>query len=229
MKAERGMFIATDKNLTVIFTLEQKNYDEAQFLPEETERTKRGSLTPQPHVILHAGQRKISKYLGSVSGGGSTEFSTLVYDLKPHEIGHDQPYRLEHADYNLSLEFQLENLEAYNTLEEIGATGYNNNISITAVPIFITDDKLRVDLYSINKSAYEITSFQTDTTPYQNRDLHLDTSSGVKFYSTPSGFAPPNRTFFFDVDPMDQDSTNLSRIPNANPCWRFYQEYSILI
>lgn len=190
--------IATSDSITVMFTLERKNFDENQFPKGEQE------TLFNDKVVLYTGERKITEYLGYSSGNGKRDTSRFSYDLKPEEIGTEQTYKLEYSDYGISLEFKLENYDSYHSLEDIGATGYNNDISITAVPTFL-DGKLQVDLYAINKSNYILRSFCMDDKAYRNDDLRLETNSGVKTYTVPDGYDGVNGRFLFDIQPTDID------------------------
>lgn len=201
--------IATKSQITVMFTLERKNLDEQQLLKEkqyEMEKLKNGGSLAHPNVILYASNRKIVKYSGSTGGSGKSDTSTFSYTLPPEEIGTNQTYKLEYADYGLSLEFKLKQYDSYYTLEEIGSTGYQNDISITAVPTFF-DKQVQVDLYAINKSGYTLYSFHKDFEAYQNNDLHLITNSGTKTYTIPDGYSGVNGRFIFDIEPDDKDFT----------------------
>ncbi len=201
--------IATKDSITVMFTLERKNYDNQQLLKDkqkDREQLQSGSSPSQPKVVLYAGQRKISEYRGYTGGGSKSYISNFAYKLKPEEISTDQTYTLEYTDYGLSLEFKLKNYDSYYSLEEIGTTGYHNDISITAVPTFL-DGQVQVDLYAINKSAYRLNSFCKADQPYQNNDLHLETESGIKNYTPLEAYSGVNGKFLFNIDPGDKNFT----------------------
>jgi len=192
---------ATQTGITVVFTLERKDYDENA--PKEAvdihDRT--------PQYLLYAGKKCYEQYSGGVGGGGGYERGTQTFtDLKARDIGTDVLYRLEMVKENISVEFRLRDISSYQSLEEIGATDYHNNISATAVPTFL-EGQLQVDLYSVNKSKYEFRGFENALQSYQNQSLRLETNSGTKAYT--DGYIP-NR-FLFDIEPGDKDFT--LRIP----------------
>lgn len=200
--------IATKSGITVTFSLERKNYDDQQLIKDkqaERESFQNGSSS-HPNVVLYAGEYKITEYTGYTGGSGKSDMSTFSYDLKPDEISTSETYRLEYADYALLLKFKLKNYSSYHTLEEIGATGYNNDISITAVPTF-SDGQVQVDLYAINKNGYILDSFSKTGKKYLGDDLHLETDSGIKSYTIPDGYGGVNGRFLFDIKPEDKNFT----------------------
>ena len=192
---------ATQTGITVVFTLERKDFDENA--PKEAvdvhDRT--------PQYLLYAGKKRYEQYVGSVGGGGGYERGTQTFtDLRARDIGTDVLYRLEMIKENISVEFRLRDISSYQSLEEIGATDYHNNISVTAVPTFL-EGQLQVDLYPVNKSGYELMDVAQMERNDQNPRLLLETNSGTKAYTNGD---IPNR-FLFDIEPGDKDFT--LRIP----------------
>lgn len=117
--------------------------------------------------------------------------------------------KLVYPDYNSYVNFKLKPISSYNSLEEIGATGYNNGISITAVSS-IKDDKLVVDLYPINKSSYHLLSLSGSPIAYKGEDLYLQTNKGTKSYITsafPEVMSAPNKRFTFDLNDGTKEFT----------------------
>lgn len=198
--------VATKKGITVMFTLDRKNYVEQQLVKdkqEEWERLKNGGKPSRAEVLLWAGDRKIEEYSGSTGSSGRSDTSTLTFELNPSEIGTNRAYKLEYKAYGLSLEFKLRDYDSYEKLEEIGATDYNNDISITAVPSF-PDGKLQVDLYTINKSPYSLDSLGAGGAAL-NKDIYVETNSGIKEGYVPYGYGGANGRFMFDIEPEDND------------------------
>lgn len=153
--------VATKENITVMFSIKKKNYTEEQLYKDKQEewaRLQEGGALSHSKVNLYAGNVKYTEYSGVTAGGGETDTSTFSYSIKAEDVSMNTIYRLEYEEYNLSVEFKLERYNTYDALEEIGSTAYNNGISITAVPTF-TDDKVEVNLYSINKSEYRLESY----------------------------------------------------------------------
>jgi hypothetical protein len=170
-----------------------------------------------PKVVFYAGIQEFNSWRSSNIQWtyGRYDRMQLKYPVWPENIGIDMTYRAEFVDYNLTLEFELREYDFYDTLEEIGATGYNNNIAITAVPKYL-EGQVQVDLYFLNDSGYAKTGFDLYR-PYQNKDLHLETNSGVKSYSMPEDRFEYDRSEYrnmrllFDVEPDDKDF--ILRIP----------------
>jgi hypothetical protein len=194
-------FATRDNTIVVMFEISRKyDMDAAELLIKLEDRT-------MPKINLYAGSTLYKKPLGGFGGSEKSTYAILAYEVKSQDINDFTLYRLENEDYNLSLEFRLKEFEPFSSLEEIGATGYNNDISITAVPHF-TDNKVEVDLYTINKSGYNLYSFFKEyDNGYLNKDLHLETSRGTIKYSTPGSYMGANRKFFFDIAPDDKNMT----------------------
>ena len=202
--------VATKESITVMFSIKRKNYTDEQLYKDkqaEWERLQKGGTLARRKVNLYAGNVKYTEYSGSTGGGGQTDTSTFSYSIKAEDINMNTTYKLEYEEYNLSVEFKLKRYNSYNALEEIGSTAYNNDISITAVPTF-TDGKVEVNLYTINKSGYNLYSFyKTFDKGYLNNDLHLETDSGTKAYTLPDGYGGVNGKFLFDIQPNDKNFT----------------------
>lgn len=201
--------IATKDGITVMFTLQRKNYSEEQLIKDKQEVSdqlqKSGKLV-QPKVSLFTNSKEYTDYLGGTAGGGIMDTSNYTFTLNPDEINKETTYKLAYNDFNLTLEFKLKDYQTYSDLNQIGATGYNNNISLTAVPT-LTGDNVEVNLYAINKSQYKINSFHKMYYGYKGTDLNLVTNSGMKSYSIPSGFGGGSPKYVFEIDPTDTDFT----------------------
>lgn len=201
--------IATDNSITVMFTLERKNYSDAQVmqdkLAQQAQLEKTNKLA-QPNVSLLTKKSAYSSYLGSWSGGSSVDTSTLTYTIKPDEINKDTTYKLEYKEYQLAVDFKLKDYQTYSDLNQIGVTGYNNDISITAVPSF-DGNQVAIRLYSINKSKFVIDAFDKINNGYNGKDLKLTTDSGSKPYTVPDGWGGVNMKFKFDIAPTDNNFT----------------------
>jgi len=201
--------IATKDNITVMFTIERKNYSEVQLIKDkqkEWEQLQKSDKLVQPVVVLSTDENNYTEHVGGTSSGGTLDTSNFTYTLKPNEINKDMKYKLIYQDFNLSLEFKLKDYQTYSDLNEIGATAYNNNISLTAVPNF-DGDHVEVTLYPINKSQYSIDSFNKIYYGYQGNDLNLETNSGTKSYSIPEGFNDNNPKYIFEVNASDTNFT----------------------
>ncbi|MCL2496744.1 MAG: hypothetical protein FWF04_04950, partial [Clostridiales bacterium] len=159
-------------------------------------------------------------YTGNDSGLPDTlKFS---YVLADENIGAGMTYTFAYIEYDLSLDFTLISCDSYDTLEDIGITAYHNDISITAVPMFL-NGQMQVELYILNNSEYLIhpSSFSKYLKFSQKAPLSLETNSGVKSYTDISGREHYDyrsgfnrndyRGFLFDIEPDDSDFT--VRIP----------------
>lgn len=201
--------VATEDSITVTFTLERKNYTKEQLLKDkqkEWDQLQKSDKSPHSNVILYTNGKEYTDYVGSTVGG-TTDISNFTYTLNPEEINKDATYKLSNNDFNLSVEFKLKDYQTYNNLEEIGSTGYHNNISLTAVPTFVGDN-VEVNIYSINNSQYRINSFNKIYYGYKGDDLNLITNSGIKSYNTsPDGFGGVNQKYIFKVKSTDTNFT----------------------
>lgn len=194
--------VATKNSITIMFKVKPKNGGKQ---PENSQKKNEDTIS-HPKVILCAGEHRITDYTGGTGCSETCEISTFCYTLRPEDIGTGKAYVLEDADYGLKLRFTLKDYNYYRTLEEIGATGYHNNIFVTAVPTFL-DGKVQVDLYTVNKSSDTIDSFCKVDKTYHNADLRLETNSGVKTYTVPDGYSGLNGRFTFDIGPNDRNFT----------------------
>ena len=201
--------IATKDGITVMFTLQRKNYSEEQLKKDKQEVSeqlqKNGKLV-QSKVSLFINSKEYTDYVGSTAGGGVMDTSNYTFTLNPDEINKETTYKLAYNDFNLALEFKLKDYQTYSDLNQIGTTDYNNNISLTAVPTF-AGDKVEVNLYTINKSQYRINGFHKMYYGYKGTDLNLVTNSGMKSYSIPSGSGGVSPKFVFEIDPTDTNFT----------------------
>jgi len=202
--------IATKDGITVMFTLQRKNCSEEQFKKdklEESDQLEKNGKWVQSKVSLFTNNKEYTDYMGDTASGGVMDTSNFTYTLDPDEINKETTYKLAYSDFNLALEFKLKDYQTYSDLNQIGATGYNNNISVTAVPTF-TEDNVEVNLYTINKSQYRINGFHKMYYGYKGTDLNLVTNSGMKLYSIPSGFGGGvSPKYVFEIDPTDTDFT----------------------
>lgn len=200
--------IATKDSITVMFSLQRKNYSEEQLIKdkqEEWDQLQESDKLVQPKVILYTNGNEYTDPMGSTSCG-MIDTSSFTYTLKPDEIHKNTTYKLTYKDFNLTLEFELKDYQTYSDLNQIGATGYNNNISLTAVPTF-DGDNVDVNLYYINKSQYRINSFNKIYYGYKGDDLNLVTNSGTKSYTLPDGYSGVNQKYVFKVNATDTDFT----------------------
>lgn len=199
--------VATKDTITVMFTIAKTDYTDEQLYKdkqEEWEQLQKDGGYQERKVYLYAGSEKYTEYSGSTAGGGKQELSTFAYSMKADNINLNTTYKLEYEDYDLSVEFNLESYESFNNLEDIGPTDYHNDISITAVPTFF-DGKVEVNLYSVNNSGYLLESYNKHYEGYLKKDLHLETDSGIKSYTTPGGYGGVNGKFVFDIEEADKN------------------------
>lgn len=197
--------ITTEKEITIMFEVKNKHYSKKQAAKEKQEAlngiNNGESVTSESY--LNANGKRYKETTGYKSSSGEINVYAYSYEVDSSDINTDITYLLEFN--GLSASFKLKDYESFDMLEQIGATGYNNDISITAVPEF-KGNKLTVELYSINKSEYEIYSYNKDYDKgYLGEDLHLKTNNGIKKYTTPDGWAGANNKFMFEINSADKD------------------------
>lgn len=200
--------IATKDNITISLELEKKNFDESKMLEEkqkEWEELNKGGRLNKPIIILYVNGKEYKTGNYSVGGGGPTEHISADFQIEPENINTQTTYKLEYKKYNLSLDFKLKAYDSFDSLEEIGPTTILNDISITAVSNR-KDNKLEVELYAINKSKYQISSFsKVYDKGYEGKDINLQTSNGMLEYTTPGSSMGANNKFYFDISPDAKD------------------------
>ncbi|MFT4143708.1 MAG: hypothetical protein QM644_04575 [Mobilitalea sp.] len=201
--------IATKYSITVMLTLQRKNYTEEQLIKdkqEEWDQLQKSDKLVHPKIFLYTNDNEYTDYTGVTAGGSIIDTFNYTYTLKPDEINKDTTYKLTYKDFNLTLEFKLKDYQNYSNLNQIGPTGYNNDISLTAVPTFIGNN-VEVNLYSINKSQYKIISYNKIYYGYKGADLKLITNIETKSYSLPDGWGGVNSQYVFKVNPTDTSFT----------------------
>ncbi|MCL2322161.1 MAG: hypothetical protein FWC47_08665 [Oscillospiraceae bacterium] len=197
--------IGTKDSISIMFTTKMKNYSD----PDVKENT---NGPENPNLILYVNNKECKMYSYSMGDSGYGVVSgTFTYSLKPEDINVNNLYKLYYEKYNLSLEFKLKDVQTFGKLEDIGPTGYNNDISVTAVPSFY-GDKLEVNLYSIANSKFHIESYcKFSNKGYKGEDMTLETESGVKNYVMPDATWDGYNKFEFNVEPTDKNF--ILRIP----------------
>ncbi|MDQ2085166.1 hypothetical protein RBH29_01785 [Herbivorax sp. ANBcel31] len=200
--------LATEDTVSISLRIEKKDFDEEKLMKkkqEEWDRLVKTNQMKELNLFLMAGDKKYTPSNWLSGGGGISKNIYANFELNPEDINTETVYKIKYIDSNLSSRFRFENYKSFDSLEQIGSTGYNNNISITAVANR-NEDILEVDLYPINKSEYDIYSFnKKDGDGYMNMDLHLMTSTGKKEYRTPDGYMNLNNKFYFDVSCDEKD------------------------
>ncbi len=193
--------VATNNSITVMFSIEHKNYldfEGKKFFSKPYE---------EPNVILYVNNSEYIKYSGSTGGGSKEDISTFTYTVDPNDINLSNSYKLYYESYNLSVEFKFKKVQSFEKLEDIGSTGYNNNISITAVPTFNQND-LEVNLYSIVRGKYHIDSYcKFNNKGYKGKDMIIETESGIKNYAIPDSIWDGYGKFNFNVETTDKNFT----------------------
>jgi len=193
--------VATKDTICVFLELTQKN-SKKDFSKEK--QIERKNSLKQPAVFLYAGEKQYKPGpMNTVSGSGPTSNTIANFKLAASDINDQTSYRIEYPDYYLTLVFKLKKHDNFDALEEIGPTGYHNNISITAVAME-KDGRLEVNLYPINKSRYRIKSF-ANKQGYLGQDLYLQTNKGIKTYTASDGYKSPDSKFYFDILPDEKD------------------------
>lgn len=199
---------ATENTISASIELLKKNFDESKAIEEkkkEWEDLENGRRLKTPNILLYANGKVFNETSSSMGGGGETNHIYINFDVEPEYINSKTSFKLEYKDYNLSIDFKLKHCDSFDSLDEIGPTATKNNISITAVSNK-KDNKLEVELYAINKSNCNIYSYtkQYDN-GYLGKDIVLQTSGGVREYTTPGSSMGPNNKFYFDLLPEDKN------------------------
>lgn len=198
---------ASRDKINISFRLEKKEYNQSRASAEkqaELRELQNGGLLVKPGVILYAKKNKYGSDGYVMSSGGKTENMDVSFKVAGEEINTGTFYTLRYNEYDLSVNFKLKPYDSFDSLEEIGPTDKKNNISITAVSE-IKDNKLEVELYTVNKSGYRITSFNKIYNGYNGKDLNLSTDKGIYEYQTPANYSNPNNRFAFNVSPEDKN------------------------
>ncbi len=200
--------IATENKISVAFELFKKNFDESKMLEDkkkEWEQLQKGGKPKKPTILLRANGKEFNMTSSSMGSGGETEHVFIDFGGSPEDINPNTTYTLEYKDYNISIDFKLKTYDSFDSLDEIGPTSIQNNISITAISNK-KDNKLEVELYTINKSNYSISSFTKEYDKgYEGKDVLLQTNGGIRQYTTPGSSMGANNKFYFDLLSDEKD------------------------
>ncbi|MTI53639.1 hypothetical protein [Geosporobacter ferrireducens] len=194
--------VATKDCITVNFSFERKNCTEEQFMlekEEEWERIKKEDKLVEPNIYLMVDNEKY-KMSGGSSAGGLTSYFSATFELEEKNIHPSKVYTLQYEDFDITADFQLVTLDQYNSLDQIGATGIHNNISLTAISS-IASNQLQVNVYPINHSEYNLISFYNEyEMEYFGKKLTLKTENGNKDYTLPGSYGSDlNAAYTFDI------------------------------
>ncbi len=200
--------VASDSELTVSFSFERANYTDEQLLKDkdlEWKKLKETDRLEKPNIYILVDQKKYPMVSGG-SGGGLIENFSYNFNLAPELLDPLKTYTLVLEDYDIRADFQLITLEQHQSLDEIGITGTHNNISLTATAK-LTDHKLRVNVYPVNYSKYNLISFDHDYDfSYFGKKLTLKTEHGDKNYTLPGSYGSGmNAAYTFDVSDGSRD------------------------
>ncbi len=199
---------ASQTELTLLCKLTRKKLSQEDYLKEQEAPKPGGTKGSQLALYVNGGvpytdeaDPVYTDFTGVTGGDGIEDMLHIRFRLDAGDVGTQQQYRLEYADYGLAVSLRLKPFDSFASLETIGPTDYKNDISITAVPAF-SENQLDITLYPINNSPYSILSFSKESegaeTP-AGMDLHLQAPSGTKQYVTPGGFMGPNTRFAFPL------------------------------
>lgn len=199
--------VATKNTVGISFEVERKNFNENKLLEEkrkEDERLKHDLAPERLKITLETEGKQYENKSYSMGGGGKTDHIFIDFQLPEEAVNTDNTYTLNYRDINLSIVFKLKTLDSYSTLNEIGPTEVKNNISITAVARQ-KDKKLEVELYTINKSKFIISSYTKEYGDgYKGQDIKLTTPKAGYAYKTPDSYMGPNNKFYFDVPQKEE-------------------------
>lgn len=206
--------VATKDTMTVNFSFERKNYTEEQLKKdkqEEWERLKKEDRLEDLEIYLIIDNVKYTMSGGS-NGGGLTENFSATFNLKEELINTSKNYTIAYEKFGTNADFQLITLEQFSSLDEIGATNIHNNISLTAAST-VEKDQLKVNVYPINYSEYNLISFEQDySSEYFGKKIVLETENGDKAYTLPGSYGSGmNAAYSFDIS--DGSKELLLKIP----------------
>lgn len=195
--------VATKDAMTVGFSFERKDVTEEQLkkeTKEEWERLKKEDRMDKPGIYLITGDDKYQTMSWGSSGGSLTKNFSFTFELEEGLINAGETYTIFYEEYGISAEFSLMTLEQYDSLEEIGATNIHNNISLTATSS-LENGKLKVNVYPVNYSQYNLISFEQDyNLEYFGKKIALETENGSKTYTLPGSYGSGmNAAYGFDV------------------------------
>ena len=198
---------ASRNEIRVSLRLEKKDPGQSGYPAQKQSGFKElrgGGLLVKPDVTLYTKEKKYGPEGYVMSSGSKSETIDINFKVPEAEIDTRTFYTLRYNEYDLSVNFKLKSYESYDSLEEIGPTDEKNGISITAVSE-IKDNKLEVELYTVNKSKYRLTSFNKIYNGYHGMDLNLETDGGTRGYQIPESYGTPNNRFIFDISPEDKN------------------------
>jgi hypothetical protein len=202
---------ASKNNISVFVTIREKvTSSDQNAIAKKTvsDDIQEDTVSPQ-NLYLYNDKSKYTSKTSVMSSSSGDKNVSARFDLETKDISVNKSYTLVYPEYNLSVSFTLQSVNSYSSLEEIGSTGYNNSISITAVP-YLKDGKLIVDLYPLNESGYQILSLSKLYKGYNGSDLYLETDKGNKSYipeQFPDSISAPNTRYTFNVSDGSKNFT----------------------
>lgn len=194
--------VATENSITVVYTLYMNNASDQPKIENQPEN-KEGKKNK---ITLPINNSQPIIYSEDNINHTVILQNEATFTLKPEEISEDATYELTHKGYDVSLDFTLKECQTYSDLNQIGATGCYNDISLTAVPTY-DGDHVEVELYAINKSNYRIESYGRVFYAYQGKEINLVTESGTKSYASPNYSFDIRNKFNFNVKSTDKNFT----------------------
>ncbi|TCT12959.1 hypothetical protein EDC18_11033 [Natranaerovirga pectinivora] len=206
--------IVTESTMRIDFEYERKDISEEELikiLDDEWERLIKEDQLTKPNIsVLKNGESIDASYNGGV-GGGLISRNYLTLELS-ESVSVLDVFTVDYEDFNISVDFQLIELEYFNSLDEIGATKIHNNISLTGVAKR-DEDHLFVNVYPLNYSKYTLISFNYEyDLEFRGQKIELITDKGSREYSLPSSFGSGiNATYTFDIS--DDSKEFLFKIP----------------
>lgn len=201
---------ATNESLTIGFTYrEAAASSEEELLSQkdsEWDELIKNNASPSKDFTLIMDSTYLSFSSGISSSGLREDHMehnySLTYQTDKDSILPDKKYTLYFQEKELTVDFELTLLDTVNSIEELGATKTQNNISLTAVTK-LSDDILQVSVYPMNNSEYKLISFYRDYEfKYRNQTLRLLTDQGEKDF-TLTGRSGLNDTPVYTFDLSD--------------------------
>ncbi|TCK93215.1 hypothetical protein EDC19_1406 [Natranaerovirga hydrolytica] len=203
VKASITTAIATKDTMTISLDVTRKNITEEEALKEKEkqwEELLRTNELKEENITLRTNNKSFEISQWHSSGSVLDTKVTFFVEMDEDNVNTSHTYTIDYEAYDISLDFQLMDIDQYQDLEMLGPTDVYNNISLTAVATK-DEDQLQVNVYPINHSKYRLKSFDVEyDLEYFNQKLTLETETGNKTYTLPGSYGSGmNATYTFDV------------------------------
>lgn len=174
---------------------------------------KNSDIISAKDIILYS---KANKYFSSNFSIGDGDKESIIYAnfaLPSADIGTDFIYKLNCSNIDLPLKFTLKAVESFASLDDIGPTVTNNNISITAISK-IKNSMMDAFLYPVNNSEYKTVSFPVKSgMEYFTKKVVLLTDKGTETYLPIKEIQDSTMAMSYRFDISDDSKDYTLKIP----------------